>query len=97
MGKICERCKYEISIAYILRQKSMEKVICPNCGRTLIATMISKILMISIFLMFFLLFLLVPVDIINKLIIETIWVMLCYSVLPAFIYEYIEDNKDETG
>lgn len=97
LGKICERCKYEINAAYILRQKSMKKIICPNCGRTLVATIISKFLMMSIFLMLFLLFILVPIDIINKLIIEAIWTMVSYSILPAFIYEYEEIDKDEVG
>jgi CXXC-20-CXXC protein len=97
VGKVCERCKYEINISYILRQNSMGKIICPNCGRTLVATVMSKFLMTSIFLMFFLLFIIMPLDIINRLIIEAIWITISYSILPAFIYDYEEINKDETG
>ncbi|MDS0524162.1 hypothetical protein NNC19_00640 [Clostridium sp. SHJSY1] len=97
LGKVCDRCKFEINSSYILRQNSMDKIICPNCGRTLVATIISKLLMLSIFLMFFLLIIIIPVDIINKLIIEAIWITISYSILPAFVYEYEELDKDEAG
>lgn len=96
MGRKCTRCHYEIDAVYILKQDSKEQIICPNCGRTLEATKISKAVMLSIFIMFFLLFLILPITIINKILVEVLWYVLSKNVVTAFIYEY-EEKKDEAN
>lgn len=96
MNRECTRCHYNIDVLYILKQDSKEQIICPNCGRKLEATKISKAVMISIFIMFFLLFLILPIRAINKVFIEVLWFIFSKNVVTAFIYEY-EEKKDEAN
>ena len=49
MTKKCDRCLYDISIAQILEQEKVSEIICPNCGRKLVATDLSKVVTLSFF------------------------------------------------
>lgn len=94
MNRKCERCQYQIDVLDVLKQKDPQKIICPNCGRTLIATKISKTMVLSVYIMFFLVFILLPVSYIYIIIIEIVWSYIGYSILPAFLYEYEEIKED---
>lgn len=94
MNRQCERCRYEIDVLDVLKQKSREKIICPNCGRILVATKISKTLVWSVFTMFFLVFLLLPINFFYIVISEIVWIYISKNILPAILYEYEEIKED---
>ncbi len=94
MNRQCERCRYEIDVLDVLKQESCKKIICPNCGRVLVATKISRTLVASIFTMFFLVFLLLPISFVYVVIIEIVWIYISHNILPAFLYEYEEIKED---
>ncbi|SFU76245.1 cxxc_20_cxxc protein [Clostridium sp. DSM 8431] len=94
MNRQCERCKFRIDTRDILKKESKDKIICPNCGRTLVATKLSKTLAFSVFIMFFLVFLLLPINFIYITIVEIVWSFITYNILPALLYEYEEIKED---
>lgn len=94
MNRHCERCGFQINVMDVLKQKSNDKIICPNCGRTLVPTKISKTLLLSVFIMFFLVFLLLPIRFIYITIVEIMWSLITFYILPAFLYEYEEIKED---
>ena len=94
MNRQCERCRYRIDILDVLKQKSNNKIICPNCGRYLVATRVSRILVLSVFIMFFLVFLLLPISFVYRVIVEFVWSYISYEILPAILYEYEEIKED---
>lgn len=97
LGRKCRRCYFDIKTSYILRAESFHQIVCPNCGRTLVATDISRFLAITIFIMGSLVFTILPVNILNIFIIESIWIALYYFLLPAIIYDYEEKDKGDMG
>lgn len=94
MNRQCERCRYRIDVLDVLKQESNKKIICPNCGRGLIATKISMTLVMSVFIMFFLVFLLLPISFVYIAIVEIVWSYISYKILPAILYEYEEIKED---
>lgn len=94
MKRRCERCDYEINAKYLIKQDSFDKIICPNCGRTLVAKDISKVLGIIIFVVIFTMFLFFPLNYLEKVIIEVGWLLIYRDILPAFIYSYEEIKND---
>lgn len=101
MGRKCTRCYYDIKNSYILKEETSKEIICPNCGRKLVVTNISRFLAITIFIMGSLIFPILPVKAVNIVIIESVWIALSYFLLPAIIYDYeekdIDKNKDDMG
>ena len=99
MGRKCTRCYYDLKTSYLLKQESFHEILCPNCGRTLVVTDISRFLAITIFIMGSLIFTMLPIKAVNIVIIESIWIVLSYFLLPAIIYDYEEKDKekDDTG
>jgi len=97
LGRKCTRCYFDIETSYILKEESFKQIVCPNCGRTLVATDISRFLSITISIMGFLLFTILPIKILNIFIIESIWIAVSYFLLPAIIYSYEEKDKDYMG
>lgn len=97
MKRKCTRCYFDIKTSYILKEESFRQIVCPNCGRTLVATDISRFLAITIFIMGSLVFTLLPIKVFNIFIIESIWIALSYFLLPAIIYDYEEKDKDDMG
>lgn len=97
MGRKCTRCSYDIETSYLLKQESLQEIICPNCGRALIVTEISRFLAITIFTMGSLILIMLPIKAANIIIIESIWIALSYLFLPAIIYNYEEKDKDDMG
>lgn len=91
----CTRCYYDIETRYLLKEESFQQIVCPNCGRTLIVTEISRFLAITIFIMGSLIFTLLPIKAVNIMIIEGIWIAVSYFLLPAIIYDYEEKDKDD--
>lgn len=94
MIRKCERCQCDISMSYLLKQEKIDEIICPNCGRKLIATDLSKVVAISFFIMFFVIFCILPLKFSTILFIEIIWIMFSKCYLPAFLYMY-EEKKEE--
>lgn len=97
MGRKCTRCYYDLKASYLLKQESFQEIRCPNCGRTLVVTDISRFLAITIFIMGSLIFTMLPIKAVNIVILESIWIALAYFLLPAIIYDYEEKDKDDTG
>lgn len=95
MSRRCERCQYDLDISFLLKQEISNRIICPNCGRTLVATEISKVLSISFFVMFFVIFLILPIKILLIIFIESLWVLISKMYLPSILYNYIEEKKDD--
>lgn len=93
----CRRCYFDIKTSYLLKEESFQQIVCPNCGRTLVATSISRFLAITIFSMASLVFPLLPISFLNIFIIESIWIAIYYFLLPAIIYDYEEKDKDDVG
>jgi len=90
----CERCDYEIDAKYLLKQDSFNVIICPNCGRTLVAMEVGKVLCAFVFIIVFVLFLIFPLSYLWKVIVECAWMWGYKEILPAFIYRY-EEVKDD--
>jgi len=97
LGRKCTRCYFDIEASYLLKGESFHEIVCPNCGRALVATEISRFLAKTIFIMGFLVFPLLPIKAANIVIIESIWIALSYFLLPAFIFNYEEKDKDDIG
>jgi len=95
LGRKCTRCHYDLKTSYLLKQESFHKILCPNCGRKLVVTDISRFLAITIFIMGSLIFTMLPIKAANIVIIESIWIALSYFLLPAIIYDYEEKDKDK--
>lgn len=95
MERKCERCQYNIDMTYLLKQENLEEILCPNCGRVLVATDVSKMLTISFFIMFFIIFCILPLRTIVKLIILVLWSCFSKDYLPAFLYLYREKNEED--
>lgn len=91
----CSRCGYDINIRYLLKEDSFNEIICPNCGRVLIATGISRFFTLSTFIMGFSIGAILPIGIVNIAILEGAWCIFSYYVLPAFFYKY--EEKDSIG
>lgn len=90
MTRKCERCSYDISITQILEQEKVNEIICPNCGRKLVATDLSKFVTLSFFLMISVIFWILPLKSIIKLCIQIIWAIISAYYLPVFLYIYKE-------
>jgi hypothetical protein len=93
----CTRCYFDLTTSYLLKAESFRQIVCPNCGRILVATDISRFLAITIFIMGSLICTMLPIKILNIFIIESIWFTISYFFLPAFIYNYEEKDKDDMG
>lgn len=94
MNRQCERCRYRIDVLDVLKQESNKKIICPNCGRYLVATKVSRTLVMSVFIMFFLVFLVLPISFVYIVIVEIVWSYISFKILPAILYEYEEIKED---
>ncbi|MGL4773817.1 MAG: hypothetical protein ACRC2K_09660 [Clostridium sp.] len=94
MSRKCEHCYWEITTKYILKQKDYERIICPNCGRTLKATKISKLLYRYIEILGVVGILLLPINLKTKLFIEGVWIGSSVLFVPAMIYSYEKLYKD---
>jgi len=94
VNRHCERCRYRIDVIDVLKQDSSKKIICPNCGRYLVATTISRALVMSVFIMFFLVFLLLPINFVYIILVEIIWSYIAQKILPAFLNDYEEIKED---
>lgn len=94
MKRRCERCDYEIDAKYLLKQDSFDKIICPNCGRTLIVKDGYKLFTTLVFIIFFVVFLFLPLGYLGIIIIEAVWSIIYDEVLPAYIYIYEEIKND---
>ena len=90
MWRKCNRCDYEISNNYLLKQKNLDEIICPNCGRTLVVTKISKWLASSFFIMISTIFIILPIKIKFKIFIECFWIIFSYTFLPILVFDYNE-------
>ena len=95
MTRKCERCLYDISIAQILEQEKVSEIICPNCGRKLVATDLSKVVTLSFFLMVSVIFWIIPLKIISKLCIQIVWAIMSVYYLPVFLYIYKEKEEED--
>ena len=91
MTRKCERCSYDISITQILEQEKVSEIICPNCGRKLVATDLSKVVTLSFFLMVSVIFWILPLKIISKLCIQIVWAII--SVYYLCFYIFIKKKK----
>jgi len=91
----CTRCYFDIKTSYILKEESFQEIICPNCGRSLVVTEISRFLTTTIFIMGSLMFILLPIKAANIIIAEALWIALSYFILPAIVYNYEEKEKDD--
>ena len=95
MTRKCERCLYDISIAQILEQEKVSEIICPNCGRKLVATDLSKVVTLSFFLMVSVIFWILPLKIISKLCIQIVWAIISVYYLPVFLYIYKKKEEED--
>ena len=95
MTKKCERCLYNISIAQVLEQEKVNEIICPNCGRKLVATDLSKVVTLSFFLMLSVIFWILTLKIISKLCIQIVWAIISVYYLPVFLYIYKEKDEED--
>lgn len=95
MIRQCERCQYDISISYLLKQEDIEEITCPNCGRQLVVTDLSRVLTVIFFIMFFVLFFILPLKFLARMIIEVIWIEFSKHYLPLFLYMYEEKNEED--
>lgn len=88
--KRCERCDWNITIFYILKQEKQEEIICPNCGRLLAATSNSKTMKKCFSYIFFCIFAILPLINFKKIILLIIWILFSTYILPSFIYNFEE-------
>ena len=90
MCRRCRRCNSEITMSYLLSNKKIDEIICPNCGRVLIATKISKLLALSFFIVIFSILLILPLKIFSIILIEIAWSIFSYRFLPIMLFDYEE-------
>ena len=95
MSRKCTRCNYDIEASYILQCKSYEEILCPNCGRNLVATTQSKVLTYAVEIKYCLIITLFPIRLINIVFLEGIWIIISYYILPAFLFRYEEEHTDD--
>ena len=48
----------------------------------------------SVFIMFFLVFLVLPISFVYIVIVEIVWSYISFKILPAILYEYEEIKED---
>lgn len=93
MLKICDRCNDEIKISYLLKQPSLDRIICPNCGRKMKVTDLSKVMALTIFITILSLFLILPIYLLYKIFFMAIWNIFSYCLLKPLVYTYkVEDE-----
>lgn len=90
MGRMCDRCDGDIKTSYLLKQNSLENIVCPNCGRILKVTKTSKVAMWTSYILMLSIFVILPIKLNYKIIIEGIWTLLSYYLLQSFVYTYKE-------
>lgn len=88
MSRVCEHCYYEISSKYLLKQKEYEKILCPNCGRGLKVTKISKLLFRYTQILIAFVLLILPLGLKEKVVLECLWIGVSIFLLPAYVYNY---------
>ena len=93
MCRRCKRCDGEITMSYLLNNKKIDEIICPNCGRVLVATKISKLLTLSFFIMIFTIFMILPLKIFSIILFELAWSIFSYIFLPTMLFDYEEKEK----
>ncbi len=86
----CERCDWNITTLYILKQENQEEIICPNCGRVLVATSNSITMKKCFSYIIFFIFAILPLLIFKKIILLIIWILFSTYILPALIYNFEE-------
>lgn len=94
MSRLCERCQYDITVGYILKQESFSEIRCPNCGRLLEVTLLSKVLVLCYYVLGLLGLSVLPIGVVCILVFQYIWTVISYYYLPAFLYFYKEKNED---
>lgn len=90
MGRVCDRCEGDIKLSYLLKQNSLENIICPNCGRTLKVTRESKIVTLASYFSTLSVFISLPIGLSYKIIISGIWTLLSNYLLEPLLYTYKE-------
>jgi len=94
VSRKCKRCDYDITVSYLLKQKSFSVVPCENCGRLMRSTKMSKVLTLSYYILIAIVFIILPIKIIKIVFLEYIWLIISYYFLPAILYMYeVQDNN----
>lgn len=95
MNRKCKRCGYEITISYLLKQKSYLEIRCENCGRLMKVTKMSKMLTLTYYILTAILIIIIPIRIIPKIVLGLAWTIISYRYLPAvlFLYDLKENNR----
>ncbi|MGL5151146.1 MAG: hypothetical protein ACRC7N_11310 [Clostridium sp.] len=88
MSRECEHCNWIIGTKYLLNQKDYEKIICPNCGRVLKVTKLSKLLCKYSQILGSVVVVILPLSIKLKLIMLGVWIIITILILPALLYDY---------
>ena len=94
MSRKCERCQCDITVSYLLKQNSCSEIRCPNCGRILEVTPLSKVLVLCYYALGLLGISVFPIKVIGVVIFQVLWTAVSYYYLPDFIYFYKEKNED---
>ncbi|MCR6513630.1 MAG: hypothetical protein ACRDCB_11305 [Clostridium sp.] len=91
--KRCVYCDREITYEYLEKQKNKEEIRCPICYKKLKVNEISRLEFVSIVSLISILLLLLPLKILSRIIVVSLFIYLSFKYLKVRIYKYEEIKK----